>query len=106
MRDENTDQAMRALSSDEASGTVDAETGLLRATLLFAAIAVGLALIVAPAARDGVTSLARNIGPDLDRMTTGSVAPPRQYTVRRSVLETQDGRHCVVSLGTGATRPC
>ena len=68
-------------------------TALLRATLLFGAITIGLALVVAPMARHGADYVASS--PKLDTMTTGSISSSR-YTVHRSVLQAPGAGPCIV----------
>lgn len=76
-------------------------TGLLRATLLFGAVAMALALVLAPVAQGTVEYASR---PQLDMMTTGSiVAPSNTYTVRRSVLQPAGAAPCVLFPGGKAS---
>ena len=69
---------------------------LLRATLLFGAITVGLALVVVPIARSSVDHVAS--APQIDTMTTGSIASAR-YTVSRSVLQAPGAAPCILHAG-------
>lgn len=96
MANDSGDRPKAPASGDENGSVVNAETGLLRATLLFAAIAVGLALMVVPAAKHGVQTIAANGISGIDRMTTGSVEKADRYTVRRSVLRNTNGDECAI----------
>lgn len=78
-------------------------TGLLRATLLFGAITIGLALVVVPAARHSVDYVAST--PQLDTMTTGSIGTGR-YTVHRSVLQAPGAGPCIVHASGQRTGAC
>ncbi|MBB4005731.1 hypothetical protein [Aurantimonas endophytica] len=78
-------------------------TALLRATLLFGAITIGLALVVVPAARKSVDYVASS--PQLDTMTTGSIGANR-YTVHRSVLQAPGAAPCIVHASGGRTGAC
>ena len=77
---------------------------LLRSTMLAAGALLVMALILVPIAdRGSDTQLAAGT-PDLDMMAVGSIdAPTREYTVRRSVLQTPGSAPCIV-LSNGTTR--
>lgn len=95
MKEGNQQKSMAAMAETLA----EARTGLFRATLLFGAIAIALALIVVPAAdRHAKLTIAERIG-DIDPMITGTNpangSPVRRYVVRRSVLDIEGGGPCL-----------
>lgn len=70
---------------------------LLRATLLFSAAFVALALVIVPMADRGTHDVAGAGGAGLDMMATGSIGGATQhYTVRRSVLQAPGSAPCVL----------
>ncbi|ORE97695.1 hypothetical protein [Aurantimonas sp. 22II-16-19i] len=70
---------------------------LLRATLLFSAALVALALVVVPMADRRTHDVAASGGPELDMMATGSIGTSTQhYTVRRSVLQAPGSAPCLL----------
>lgn len=85
------------------ASVLEFRTGLLRATLLFGAITIGLALVVVPMARNSVDYVASR--PQLDTMTTGSIGASR-YTVHRSVLQAPGSGPCIVHASGRRTGAC
>jgi hypothetical protein len=81
------------------SAFADAGMGALRITLLFGSAAIALALIVVPIANKGSRAIARASfnNPGIDTMETGSISNGRQYTIRRSVLQTSPNAICVIN---------
>ncbi|TFF18238.1 hypothetical protein E3C22_22045 [Jiella endophytica] len=76
---------------------------LLRGTVLVAGALVALAMVIVPLVdRSGSTQLASG-GPDLDMMFTGSIDAPRQYVIRRSVLQAPGSPPCIL-FADGASR--
>lgn len=100
--------------SDE-SGAVDllgkAGTGAIRIALLFGSAAVALSIILTPMAQNQVAR--SSIAPDgIDRIATGATplgqnAPvrTREYTVRRSVLQSPGGV-CIINSNGVRTGSC
>jgi hypothetical protein len=78
------------------ASVLEFRAALLRATLLFGAITVGLALVVVPMARNSIERVAST--PQLDTMTTGSIGGAR-YTVSRSVLQAPGAAPCILYAG-------
>lgn len=69
----------------------------VRTALLFAAVAAGLALTLAPLAERRVNALVASNGSGIDRMSTGSIAPStNNYTIRRSVLQSSPNAVCII----------
>ncbi|WAP70653.1 hypothetical protein [Jiella pelagia] len=81
-------------------------SSLLRATMLLAGVFVAVALVLVTIADRG-TADRFAAGPDLDMMTTGSIeAAPRQYTVRRSVLQAPGSAPCILFANGGHRGAC
>ena len=68
-------EAERDWRDDEASGEgrVDAPAGLLHVTLIFALVALGLAVFVAPSLKQEARALVVRAQSGLDEMATGSI---------------------------------
>lgn len=73
-------------------------TGVLRVALLFASLAIALALLVVPFLdRQLRPAFAQAGGPaDLDDIVTGTVGGGNTYTIRRSVLQASPNAICVI----------
>lgn len=78
-------------------GVSGSGSGVLRAALLFGAVAVAMAVFVAPMVEKKAESLAASSS--LDPLTTGAVKNGKaaQYTIRRSVLQQTPDSVCVIS---------
>lgn len=88
----------------------NAGSGVLRVTLLFGSAAVALALILAPIADDRVRPSFERISHSsgLDQFATGSVGSnsPRNYTLRRSVLQPSPSSVCLIRENGARTGEC
>ncbi|KQT85876.1 hypothetical protein [Aurantimonas sp. Leaf443] len=87
------DEGIEAARSGERGG------GMVRASVLFALVAVILCLLAAPAIDGRVASLNERMAPAIDMITTGSIAKgpaARRYNVRRSVLQEPGAPACIV----------
>ena len=74
--------------------------GALRITLLFGSAAIALALVVVPILdRDSRTTGMRDAwrSGGVDATETGSIAPVRQYTIQRSVLQNSPNAICIIN---------
>lgn len=81
------------------STVTEAGQGMLRITLLFGSFAVAIALFLAPLLdRSGPSDMtASMVYGGLDRTATGTVRNTvNQYTVRRSVLQSNPGSMCII----------
>lgn len=82
-----------------ASAISEAGFGALRITLLFGSFAIAIALFLTPILdRSSQSQFAGSPAyAGIDRTTTGNVRPgSRQYTLRRSVLQTSPSSTCVI----------
>ncbi|MCQ0988984.1 hypothetical protein [Jiella marina] len=70
--------------------------GPLRVALLATIAVAGLALLAVPLADRGSDALVASQVPELDMMATGSIDAPRQYTIRRSVLQPMGSEPCIL----------
>ena len=93
------------------SSMSDAGFGALRITLLFGSLAVAVALFVAPLMdRGNSTRLASSpYFRALDRTATGTARQPQgyaQYTIRRSVLQTNPRAMCIIHANGTRSGDC
>lgn len=68
------------------------DKGAIKTAIVFAAIGMGLAVLVAPTLHNTVSSYAQYQG--VDRFQTGSVQRGDRYTIRKSVLSAGTERIC------------
>lgn len=100
MRDDMDGRSRQAFFSTLGSAAV-------RFALLFSTAGIALALFLAPVMdRETRIMTVRNYPADIDRMATGSVAKPVDYTLRRSVLSSQPGGVCVIQADGDAVGDC
>lgn len=102
---------MPARSAKSMHSALDARTAAFRASpsgsasvqyaIYFAIGGVALALLGAPLMQFAGNQYAANGGYGIDRMTTATVDKPTRYTIRRSVLSSEQIRICADS-----GRPC
>ena len=59
----------------------------IKPALVFAAIAVAMAVLLTPQVEKAADRYAENRALGIDRVITGSTEKVRQYTIRRSVLD-------------------
>lgn len=71
-----------------------ADKTAIKTAIVFAAIGMGLAVLVAPALHNSVSSYAQNHGGSIDRIQTGSVQRGDRYTIRKSVLSAGTEKIC------------
>ena len=93
------DRDWAEIRPQNASAFGEAGQGMLRITLLFGTFAIAIALFLTPLFdRAGGTHTASGpVYAGLDRTTTGTVrTSSRQYTLRRSVLQTSPTSMCVI----------
>lgn len=92
------------LRPQNASAFSEAGFGMMRITLLFGSFAIAIALFLTPLLdrSQGASVAGGQFYAGVDRMATGTVRPgERQYTLRRSVLQTSPTSTCVIhSNGT------
>lgn len=106
MRD---DRDWAEIRPHNASTVSEAGQGMLRITLLFGSFAIAIALFLTPVLdRESNSSLtASAIYGGLDRTATGTVGSSmRQYTVRRSVLQTTPRSMCIIHSNGVKTGDC
>ena len=78
--------------------------GTIRLALIVGSVAVALGLVIAPLAED---RLMRKAGADgLDFMSTGSVGRDRNYTIRRSVLQSAPDSICIIRANGTRSGDC
>lgn len=97
------------LRPQNASVISEAGFGMVRITLLFGSFAIAIALFLTPLLdRSEGTSVAGNqFYPGVDRMATGTVrSGDRQYTLRRSVLQTSPTSTCIIHTNGYRTGDC
>ncbi len=73
--------------------------GSVETAIMFGVFAVGFALIVTPFVEKTGKQMARNdivFGQQVDSVVTGSVGKPRQFTIRKSVLQPSKTSQCIV----------
>lgn len=80
--------------------------GFLRTIMVFSAIAIALAAVLAPLAQEQAQQYAmrRNV----DTMATGSIQRPdaRTYVIRRSVLQQSPDAFCIINRDGSAAGDC
>lgn len=80
--------------------------GSLRMALLFGSGAIALALLIVPFI-DRAARLQVADGPgQVDTMATGSIARGGNYTIRRSVLQTNPNSVCIIRPNGARTGDC
>ncbi|WP_421856933.1 hypothetical protein [Oricola sp.] len=89
----------------------EAGWGMLRITLLFGSLAIAVALFLTPLLdRDGSTRFAASsIYGGIDRTATGTargVQGRNQYTIRRSILQTDPGGVCIIHSNGAKSGNC
>jgi hypothetical protein len=97
------------LRPQSASAMSEAGHGMLRITLLFGSFAIAIALFLTPLLdRSDETNLAgAPLYAGVDRISTGTVRNSgRQYTLRRSVLQTSPSSTCVIHSNGTRTGDC
>lgn len=78
--------------------------GAIRLALIFGSIAVALGLVIAPLAEE---RLMRKTGAGgLDYMSTGSIGADRNYTIRRSVLQSSPDSVCIIRANGARSGDC
>jgi hypothetical protein len=93
---------------ESALGINLSDSSAVRTALLFGSAAVAFALILTPFLNWGAEKAAvqQVAAQRLDYTTTGSVGQTRQYTLRRSVLQSSPGSVCVINKSGGQTGEC
>lgn len=103
MQDEDWER-IRGLRSDRARPRVSP----VRVALLFGTAAIALALFATSYLADQGRALyadtAQPLG--LDSMTTGSIAPGKTYTIRKSVLQSSADAVCIIEENGRRTGEC
>lgn len=91
------DQDWSSISAE--SGNSIGGTGTLRLAIVFGSVAIAFALFVAPLAERQAARQFANDPAGVDMMSTGSISRDGQkgnYTIRRSVLQTDPNAVCII----------
>lgn len=71
-----------------------ADNSAIKTAIVFAAIGMGLAVLIAPTLHNTVSSYAAYQGAGVDRLQTGSIRRGDRYTIRKSVLSAGTEKIC------------
>ncbi len=92
----NTDDEWDYVRGNEDDALEPAKSGALRISLLFGSIAVAFALFLVPLANRGSTEIARANSGQFDPIATGATSRAKEYTIRKSVLQSKGSLGCII----------
>lgn len=102
----NNDEEWNFVQGFEEDTASPAKTGATRVALLFGSIAVAFALFLVPIVGRNSQEIARANVPDLDLTVTGAVPTAGNYTIRRSVLQSNTKSICIIRSNGSSVGDC
>lgn len=102
----NNDEEWNFVQGFEEGNVLPAKTGAMRVALLFGSIAVAFALFLVPIVSRSSQEIARANVPDLDLTATGAVSRAGNYTIRRSVLQSNAKSICIIRSNGSSVGDC